>query len=287
MTTIHTRERHPQKDASPKRYMGGNKTRVSRFGYILEYCPTHPRTQSNGYMPQHRLLMEVHLGRFLGDDEVVHHKNGDRQDNRIENLEVMSRRAHAGMHGKSRPSKWNDPAIVEMVRAVANSPETPWASLPLAGGTILGIRKRHGIVAMPRVQFPAAHALTEESVRAALRGRTKREAAGLLGVTVMTLYNKFPHLLDMTTTPRVLDTHMDEVLGMVSDGARYRDIAMRFGVQRGAISKAVRRWKERGAIPDEFASPRFRGGGRKRTRKHTAPRTADTPPPHDADPQEC
>jgi hypothetical protein len=49
----------------------------------------------------HRVLMEEHLGRPLAPGEVVHHRNGDQRDNRIENLEVLpSQAAHAALHGK-------------------------------------------------------------------------------------------------------------------------------------------------------------------------------------------
>jgi hypothetical protein len=65
---------------------------LNRDGYMLQWAPNHPFANSHGEVCQHRLVVELRLGRFLEPHERVHHKNGDRTDNRPENLELWKRK---------------------------------------------------------------------------------------------------------------------------------------------------------------------------------------------------
>jgi hypothetical protein len=70
------------------------------LGYVRVYAPMHREANSWGYVYEHRLIAEEMIGRSLNKDEVVHHKNGKRWDNRKENLEVMGKREHAKLSGQ-------------------------------------------------------------------------------------------------------------------------------------------------------------------------------------------
>ena len=59
-------------------------------GYVFVYNPTHPFRINKRYILEHRLVMEKHLGRFLKPSEIVHHINGIKDDNRIENLKLFA-----------------------------------------------------------------------------------------------------------------------------------------------------------------------------------------------------
>lgn len=67
-------------------------------GYRLVYCPNHPSARKRGYIYEHRYIMEKHIGRFLQLNEIVHHKNENKSDNRIENLALMDRMDHMKIH---------------------------------------------------------------------------------------------------------------------------------------------------------------------------------------------
>ena len=66
----------------------GSKGWYKENGYILRKVNNHPKQNKKGYVLEHRLVYERYLGRFLDTKEVVHHINGNREDNRIENLQI-------------------------------------------------------------------------------------------------------------------------------------------------------------------------------------------------------
>lgn len=72
--------------------------RKHRRGYIQLYCPDHPNATVDGYVMEHRLVMEKHLGRLLDSKEEVHHINGIKDDNRIENLYLFDSKSEHMRH---------------------------------------------------------------------------------------------------------------------------------------------------------------------------------------------
>ena len=79
--------------------------RVDRDGYIRLYLPNHPWPRRGGYVLAHVAAMEISIGRRIKQSEVVHHKDGNRQNNALSNLELMTASKHSSIHRKSDTHK--------------------------------------------------------------------------------------------------------------------------------------------------------------------------------------
>jgi len=80
-----------ERDKNPN-WTGGRFKNSS--GYIQVHTPHHPYAMKHGYALEHRLVMEKRLGRYLVPWEKVHHINGIKDDNRPENLLLVSQLNH-------------------------------------------------------------------------------------------------------------------------------------------------------------------------------------------------
>ena len=102
--TAETREKisksHKGVYRNKSEFGGHRKQRTD--GYISVYAPNHEKATKDGYVMEHILIAEKHIGRQLTENEEVHHKNKIRNDNRIENLMVMTKAEHARLHCKEK-----------------------------------------------------------------------------------------------------------------------------------------------------------------------------------------
>lgn len=107
--------------AANPRWRGGRR---NARGYILVQRPDHPDADRFGYVREHRLVMENALHRRLFPQEFVHHRNGIKNDNRLENLEIMTHSHHSHVHGaKLRHSSITRAGISSKIKASWKNPE--------------------------------------------------------------------------------------------------------------------------------------------------------------------
>lgn len=85
---------------------------IKFHGRVLVWTPGHPYPNHNGapYVYRYRLVVEKAIGRYLLPTELVHHKNGNKSDDRLENLEIMSRADHMRHHD---PRQWRQRKVTQ------------------------------------------------------------------------------------------------------------------------------------------------------------------------------
>lgn len=105
MNSIYVEFSDAHKGNYTKRSEFGGHRKKRKDGYIAVYCPDHHMATKDGYVMEHILVMEKAIGRVITRDEVVHHKNKIKDDNRLENLELMTFKEHARLHMQERWKK--------------------------------------------------------------------------------------------------------------------------------------------------------------------------------------
>jgi hypothetical protein len=82
------------------------------YGYVKILSPDHPNKDSKGYVKRSRLTMEQYLGRYLNKNELVHHKNEIKSDDRLENLQLITRSAHQNHHNPRKGFRMDYDGVV-------------------------------------------------------------------------------------------------------------------------------------------------------------------------------
>jgi hypothetical protein len=110
------------KDTSGARNNHWKGGRSSINGYALIQQPDHPHANRHGYVLEHRLVMEKMIGRFLEPQEVVHHRNKNKQDNSPANLQLFSENSEHLKHELTgKVPNWTPDGLLRISQAVSLS----------------------------------------------------------------------------------------------------------------------------------------------------------------------
>lgn len=216
---------------------------VMQGGYYRLRLPRHPAADEQGYVLEHRAAVEEHLRRFLYRHEQVHHKDRNRKNNAIDNLEVyQSVLHHLAEHARSNMPQ----SVIDAVLAGAADRTVALSDLPCAPATARKILAKHNVVWVS----PIGHKLDEHIVKRALASMKWQDAARHLGLSLTKFWYDWRYLIQPSRNiPGFLDDYRDTIFAKLRAGHSVRKIAAECRTNGTTLQAAIGRWKANGELP--------------------------------------
>ena len=117
------------------------------------------RTINGKKVPEHRATVEEMLHITLGKDQVVHHINGDKRDNRIENLQVMDRAEHSRKHAAQMPQTPEKQRKVSEARKGKSNPDARALSPEQVKAIVTALSEGKGVSALAKEYQVSDHVI--------------------------------------------------------------------------------------------------------------------------------